>query len=213
MPSHSEAPPRDAVLKSSSHPPSLRSASKNKPSEKSFIGAFGQLPKRGSTVGNLRRSGTPLRRSSSAQSKILRTSRIPRLAAPLALENPARPCPVVRTISVIRKGSTPLPQAPPVGPETSRCAHVRCAHSYVCMLCRQGLANRGVCNALPCRVGAPRGGHVSLGMTRGTAGATPGKNLIQSIYKNIMKAYIKQEETKREDRWSCPDVGGTNEAI
>ena len=40
---------------------------------------------------------------------------------------------------------------------------------------------------------------MSLGMTRGTAGATPGKNLIQSIYKNIMKAYIKQEETKRED--------------
>ena len=157
LPAIPKPPSRDAVLKRSSHPPSLRFASKNKPSEKSFIGAFGQLPKRGSTVGNLRRSGTPLRRSSSAQSKILRTSRIPRLAAPLALENPARPCPVVRTISVIRKGSTPLPQAPPVGPETSRCAHVRCAHSYVCMLCRQGLANRGVCNAHRVGVGFPEG--------------------------------------------------------
>ena len=160
------------------------------PPRRVSLGPLDNYQKEARRWGTIRRSGTPLRRSSSAQSKILRTSRIPRLAAPLALENPARPCPVVRTISVIRKGSTPLPQAPPVGPETSRCAHVRCAHSYVCMLCRQGLANRGVCNALPCRVGAPRGGHVSLGRTRGTAGATPGKNLIQSIYKNIMKAYI-----------------------
>ena len=183
------------------------------PPRRVSLGPLDNYQKEARRSGTLGAAGHPCAVPRLRSPKSSGPARIPRLAAPLALENPARPCPVVRTISVIRKGSTPLPQAPPVGPETSRCAHVRCAHSYVCMLCRQGLANRGVCNALPCRVGAPRGGHVSLGMTRGTAGATPGKNLIQSIYKNIMKAYIKQEETKREDRWSCPDVGGTNEAI
>ena len=127
------------------------------PPRRVSLGPLDNYQKEARRSGTLGAAGHPCAVPRLRSPKSSGPARIPRLAAPLALENPARPCPVVRTISVIRKGSTPLPQAPPVGPETSRCAHVRCAHSYVCMLCRQGLANRGVCNALPCRVGAPRG--------------------------------------------------------
>ena len=128
------------------------------PPRRVSLGPLDNFQKEARRSGTLGAAGHPCAVPRLRSPKSSGPARIPRLAAPLALENPARPCPVVRTISVTRRvyTSTPLLEAP-CRAQTSRCAHVRCAHSYVCMLCRQGLANRGglQCPALS-RRGAPR---------------------------------------------------------
>ena len=125
------------------------------PPRRVSLGPLDNYQKEARRSGTLGAAGHPCAVPRLRSPKSSGPARIPRLAAPLALENPARPCPVVRTISVIRKGvhkypPSPLPKGPPGGAQTLAArTHAALARMYVCFVGR-ALQTGGF--AMPCPV-------------------------------------------------------------